>query len=73
MALMNTTPKMTDESTHSPRNAVTADRHEQDVNQRLVELLEKLEPRRRAAPRGDAVRAEFLLAAEHFLCGQAAG
>jgi len=43
------------------RSASTvSDRSDQDLNERLVELLEKLEPRRRAAPGGDAVRAKFV-------------
>ena len=42
---------------------------QEDVNERLVELLEKLHPSRCAAMRRDAVRAEFTLSAGDLPCG----
>ena len=50
-----------------------ADGQHQDVNERLVELPEELGPRRRAAPRRDAVGAPLLLTAANFIGGQAGG
>ena len=46
---------------------------QENVNKRLVELLKELHPRRRATARGDAVRAELLLAAADFIRRQAGG
>ena len=43
MALRNTTPKITDASTHSPKKPLT-NRAEQDVNERLMELQKEAHP-----------------------------
>ena len=41
-------------------------RHEQDVDERLVELLQETQPARCAPPGGQAVRAELMLPATHL-------
>jgi len=56
---MNTTPKMTDESTHSPSKAVTPTARV-NVNEWLIELLEKFEPS------GCAARAVMRLGPNRF-------